>query len=48
VTEATEPLLDVAAALFPSLEVCDLEELECGDSLLLELDPTFQSIEVEQ
>ena len=47
-TEAAEPLPDVAAALFPLLEVCDVEEWECGDSLLLELDPAFQTVEGEQ
>lgn len=48
VSEAAEPLPDVAAMLFPLFEVCDVEEWECGDSLLLELDPTFQTIEGEQ
>jgi hypothetical protein len=27
--------------------VCGVEDWECGDSLLLELDPTFQTIEGE-
>jgi hypothetical protein len=54
VSEAAEPLPDVAA-LFgaacgdgPRLELCSVEDWECGDSLLLELDPTFQIIEREQ
>jgi hypothetical protein len=49
-----EPLADVVA-LFgeacgdsPRLELCSVEDWECGDSLLLEVDPTFQSIEREQ
>lgn len=53
-SEAAEPLPDVAA-LFgaacgdgPRLELCGVEDWECSDSLLLELDPTFQTIEGEQ
>lgn len=49
VIEAAEPLPDVAA-LFglacgdsPRIELCGVEDWECGDSLLLELDPRVRS-----
>lgn len=32
----------------PRLEICSVEDWDCTDSLLLELDPTFQTIEGEQ
>ena len=54
VSEAAEYLPDVAAPFGVAcgegtrLEVCSIEDWECGDSLLLELDPTFQTIEGEQ
>ncbi len=40
-------LFGVACGEGPRLEVCGVEDWECGDSLLLELDPTFQTIEGE-
>jgi len=54
ISEDAEPLPDVAATFSlacgdsPRLELCSVEDWECGDSLLLELDPTFQTIEGEQ
>lgn len=52
--QGAEPLHDVAALLgaacgdSPRLELYSVEACECGDSLFLELDPTFQTIEGEQ
>jgi hypothetical protein len=54
ISEDAEPLPDVAAMFglacgdSPRLELCSVEDWECGDSLLLEIDPTFQNIEREQ
>ncbi len=54
ISEDAEPLPNVAALFGAAcgdssrLELCSVEDWECGDSLLLELDPTFQSIEREQ
>lgn len=54
ISEDAEPLPNVAALFGAAcgdssrLELCSIEDWECGDSLLLELDPTFQSIEREQ
>lgn len=53
ISENAEPLPDVAAMFGAAcgdnsrLELCSVEDWECGDSLLLELDPTFQTIEGE-
>jgi len=53
ISEDAEPLPDVAA-LFgaacgdsPRLEIYSVEDWDCTDSLLFELDPTFQTIEGE-
>ncbi len=54
ISEDAAPLPDVAATFGAAcgdnsrLELCSVENWECGDSLLLELDPTFQTIEGEQ
>jgi hypothetical protein len=41
-------LLGAACGDSPRLELYSVEACECGDSLFLELDPTFQTIEGEQ
>ncbi len=54
ISQDAEPLPDVAAMFglacgdSPHLELCSVEDWECGDSLLLELDSTFQRIDGEQ
>jgi len=54
ISEVAELLPDVAATFCaacddsPRLELCSIEDWECGDNLLFELDPTFQTIEGEQ
>lgn len=54
ISEAAEPLPDVAEMLVLAcgdgqrIELCSIEDWDCTDSLLLELDPTFQTIEGEQ
>jgi len=53
ISEAAEPLPDVAATFgavcgdSPRLEICSVEDWDCTDSLLFELDATFQTIEGE-
>lgn len=54
ISEDAEPLPNVAAMFgaacgdSPRLELCSVEDWDCTDSLLFELDPTFQTIEGEQ
>ncbi len=54
ISEEIEPSPDYGAMLGvafgdnPHIEVHSIEDWECGDSLLLELDPNFQVIEGEQ
>lgn len=54
ISKDAEPLPNVAALFGLAcgdslrLELCSVEDWECTDSLLLELDPTFQTIEGEQ
>jgi hypothetical protein len=50
ISEEVESAPDFGAVLgdSPLVEIRGVEEWDCGDSLLLELDPTFQIIEGEQ
>jgi hypothetical protein len=50
ISEEMETLPDYGAMLGtdPLIEIHGVEDWECGDSLLLELDPNFQVIEGEQ